>query len=187
MVYLGAPQGSVQFPVWEDVDFDAGVQHVRRGIVYAVVGEVKTDASRSQLPLAPLLVQSLLAWRKETPYAGPGDWIFASPRMRGKKPFRGDSLVRGQLRIATEKAGIAGSVGWHSFRRSVSTWMIENNENVKVTQELLRRANSKTTLDLHAKAVTPSKRRAHERIVNQLLVAQQRLQGRQGAETVSPE
>jgi integrase len=107
--------------------------------------------------------------------------------MRGKKPFRGDSLVRGQLRIATEKAGIAGSVGWHSFRRSVSTWMIENNENVKVTQELLRRANSKTTLDLHAKAVTPSKRRAHERIVNQLLVAQQRLQGRQGAETVSPE
>ena len=170
---------------WEDVDFDAGVLHVRRGIVYAVVGEVKTDASRSQLPLAPLLLQSLLAWRKETPYAGPGDWIFASPRMRGKKPFRGNSLVRRQLRIAREKAGIAGAVGWHSFRRSVSTWMIENNENVKVTQEPLRHANSKTTLDLYAKAVTPSKRWAHERIVNQLLVAQQRLQGQQGAETVS--
>jgi integrase len=172
---------------WEDVDFDAGVLHVRRGVVYAVVGEVKTDTSRSQLPLAPLLLQSLLGWRKETPYAGPGDWIFASPRMRGKKPFRGNSLVRRQLRIAKEKAGIAGAVGWHSFRRSVSTWMIENNENVKVTQELLRHANSKTTLDLYAKAVTPSKRRAHERIVNQLLVAQRRLQGQQGAETLSAE
>ena len=65
--------------------------------------------------------------------------------------------------------------------------MIENNENVKVTQELLRHANSKTTLHLYAKAVTPSKRRAHERIVDQLLVAQQRLQGQQGAETVSTE
>ncbi len=53
--------------------------------------------------------------------------------------------------------------------------MIENNENVKVTQELLRHANSKTTLDLYAKAVTPSKRQAHEKIVNQLLAAQQRI------------
>ncbi len=53
--------------------------------------------------------------------------------------------------------------------------MIENNENVKATQELLRHANSKTTLDLYAKAVTPSKRQADERIVNQLLAAQQRI------------
>lgn len=160
---------------WEDIDFDAGVLHVRRGIVYAVVGEVKTDASRSKLPLAPWLVESLLAWRRETPYAKPTDWIFASPRMKGRKPFRGNSLVRRQLWIAKEKAGIAGPVGWHSFRRSVSTWMIENNENVKVTQELLRHANSRTTLDLYAKAVTPSKRQAHEKIVNQLLAAQQRI------------
>jgi len=173
---------------WEDVDFDAGILHVRRGIVYAVVGELKTDASRNQLPLAPLLVQSLDAWRKETPYAGSVDWIFASPRTRGKKPFRGNSLVRRQLRIAREKAGIAGPVGWHSFRRSVSTWMIENNENIKVTQELLRHANSKTTLDLYAKAVTPSKRRAHERIVNQLLAAaQRRVEGQSGSETRSVE
>jgi hypothetical protein len=43
--------------------------------------------------------------------------------------------------------------------------MIENNENVKVTQELLRHVSSKTTLDLYAKAVTPSKRLADERIV----------------------
>lgn len=53
--------------------------------------------------------------------------------------------------------------------------MVENNENVKVVQELARHANSKTTLDLYAKAVTPSKRKAHEKIVNQLLAAQQRI------------
>ena len=40
-----------------------------------------------------------------------------------------------------------------------------------MTQELLRHANSKTTLDLYAKAVTPSKRRAHEKIVSELLAA----------------
>ena len=86
-------------------------------------------------------------------------------------PYRGNSLVRRQLRIAAEKAGIEGSVGWHSFRRAVSTWLIENEENVKVTQELLRHASCKSTLDLYAKAITPSKRRAHEKVVRQLVAA----------------
>jgi integrase len=47
--------------------------------------------------------------------------------------------------------------------------MIDNDENVKVTQELMRHAHSKTTLDLYTKAVTSSKRRAHEKIVGGLL------------------
>ena len=49
--------------------------------------------------------------------------------------------------------------------------MIDNDENVKVTQELMRHSHSKTTLDFYAKAVTPTKRRAHERIVDDLLGA----------------
>ncbi|MBV8674679.1 MAG: tyrosine-type recombinase/integrase [Acidobacteriaceae bacterium] len=162
---------------WRDVDFNAGILTVRRGVVDGVVGEVKTDASRSQLPLAPLLLDLLAAWRRETPYARPGDWIFASPRTRGKKPFRANSLLRRQMRLAAATAGILGPVGWHTFRRSISTWMIANDENVKVTQELLRHANSRTTLDLYAKAVTPSKRFAHERIVDDLVAAQQRIMG----------
>jgi len=115
---------------WQDVEFDAGVLHVRRGVVTGVVGEVKTDASKSQLPLAAFVLEALKAWRRETPYAKPSDWIFASPRTRGKKPFRANSLLRRQMRMAVAKAGIRGPVGWHTFRRSIFTWMIENNENV---------------------------------------------------------
>lgn len=113
-------------------------------------------------------------WRRETPYAKPSDWIFASPRTKGKKPYRGNSLVRRQLKIAKEKAGIAGPVGWHTFRRSIATWLIENDENVKVAQELLRHHHVGTTLGLYAKAVTRTKRQAQEKIVNQLLAAQKR-------------
>jgi integrase len=91
--------------------------------------------------------------------------------MKGKKPYRGSTLVARHLRVAAEKARIGGPVGWQTFRRSISTWMIDNDENVKVTQELMRHAHSKTTLDFYAKAVTPSKRRAHERIVDGLLGA----------------
>lgn len=65
-------------------------------------------------------------------------------------------------------------MGWHTFRRSISTWLIENDENVKVTQELMRHRHVGTTLDLYAKAVTRTKRQAQEKMVNQFLAAKQR-------------
>jgi integrase len=159
---------------WNDIDFDAGVMHVQRGIVYSVVGKTKSDASKSRIPLAASVLASLARWRRETPYAAPEDWVFASTRMKGKKPYWGNTLVAKHLRVAAAKAGITGAVGWHTFRRSISTWLIDNDENVKVTQDLMRHSHSKTTLDIYAKAVTPSKRRAHERIVDGLLAASDR-------------
>lgn len=66
-------------------------------------------------------------------------------------------------------------MGWHTFRRSIATWLIENDENVKVAQELLRHHHVGTTLGLYAKAVTRTKRQAQEKILNQLLAAQQQV------------
>ena len=156
---------------WHDIDFESGVMHVQRGIVYGVVGDTKSNASKSRIPIAASVLDSLERWRRETPYAAPSDWVFASPRTKGRRPYWGNTLVARHLRVAAENAGITGPVGWHTFRRSISTWMIDNDENVKVTQELMRHAHSKTTLDHYAKAVTPSKRRAHEKIVDGLLAA----------------
>lgn len=58
---------------WQDIDFDAGVMHVQRGIVYGVVGDTKSGASKSRIPLAAPVVESLSRWRRETPYAAPSD------------------------------------------------------------------------------------------------------------------
>ncbi|MHB1672801.1 MAG: tyrosine-type recombinase/integrase [Acidobacteriaceae bacterium] len=63
---------------WQDIDFDTGVLHVRRAIVSGVVGETKTNASSSGMPLAISVLNSLQAWRRETPYAASSDWVFAS-------------------------------------------------------------------------------------------------------------
>jgi len=106
--------------------------------------------------------------------------LFSNKRLPGRdscflKPGNRPNRSRGiGCWLATEQAGITGTVGWHTFRRSISTWLIDNDENVKVTQELMRHSHSKTTLDIYAKAVTPSKRRAHERIVDGLLAAADR-------------
>jgi integrase len=39
---------------------------------------------------------------------------------------------------------------------------------VKVVQELLRHANSKTTLDLYAQALTPAKREAQGKVIQMM-------------------
>ena len=38
------------------------------------------------IPLDDDLLDELLAWRQETPYAENSDYIFASPKMKGKQP-----------------------------------------------------------------------------------------------------
>jgi integrase len=48
-------------------------------------------------------------------------------------------------------------VGFHTFRHSYTTLLTQNNEDVKVVQELLRHANSRITLDLYAQAGMPEK------------------------------
>ena len=78
--------------------------HIRRGIVYAVVGDVKSSASRSNLRLAPFLIQALQGWRRETPYAKPSDWIFAKPENEREEALT-SKLSRSPAAEARKKQG----------------------------------------------------------------------------------
>jgi site-specific recombinase XerD len=78
----------------------------------------------------------LWLWKETTRYAGPDDWIFASPRAKGKKPFYPDMAMVKHIRPAALRAGIMRTIGWHTFRHTYSTMLIANGEKVKVVQEL---------------------------------------------------
>jgi site-specific recombinase XerD len=68
------------------------------------------------------------------------------------------------------RAGIAGKIiGWHSFRHSLATNLRSLGVDVKIAQELLRHANSRTTIDLYTHAVSADKRSASERQIELLL------------------
>ena len=153
---------------WKDIDFEAMEVRVSRAIVYGVVGRCKSKVSKKAVPLDQTLAEILASWRRRTPYNQPDDWVFASPKAGGKKPYNPGMLVRRHLRPATLKAKVHGIVGWHTFRRTVATLLVENGNDIKVVQELLRHANSKITLDLYAQAVTSAKRRARSEIVKML-------------------
>jgi len=66
------------------------------------------------------------------------------------------------------KAGHHKRIGWHTFRRTYTTLLHANGEDVKVVQELLRHGSAKITMDVYAQAMTPAKRMAQGKVVAML-------------------
>jgi integrase len=57
-----------------------------------------------------------------------------------------------------KKQGITKRIGWHTFRRTYTTLLHANGEDVKVVQELLRHGSARITMDVYAQALTSAKR-----------------------------
>ena len=154
---------------WKDIDWKTLQMDVTRSVVDGIVGKCKTETSRKPVPIDSFTAGELLAWKKETCYAGPEDWVFASERVQGKMPPWSDTLLDRFLQPAARKAGITKWIGFHTFRHTYSTLLKGNNEDVKVVQELMRHANISTTMNVYTKALTPAKREAQSRVVDVLM------------------
>jgi len=81
-------------------------------------------------------------WKETSGYAASDDWVFASPRTRGKDPLRPDGVLTKIIRAAAGRAGIKKRIGWHTFRHTYSSTLIANGENVKVVREPSEMHNS---------------------------------------------
>jgi integrase len=172
MVFLAASTGLRVSELiglkWGDFDFDRLEINLSRGVVDGVVGTMKTEASRKPIPLDSRLAEVVLDWRGRSAYIGQEDWLFASPQMKGAKPYSPDTILSKVIRPAVKRAGITKRVGWHTFRHTFATLLKANGEDVKVVQESLRHANSRITLDTYTQAVTPAKRLAQAKIVTMI-------------------
>ena len=167
--FTGLRRGELIGLQWQDVDFEKLVIHVRRSVVMMVEGAPKTEASAKDVPLDSTLADSLKRFRDTSTYKQPTNWVFASPRMKGKQPWWPETLWRRYGKPAVESAKIPKRVGFHTFRHTYTTLLTQNNEDVKVVQELLRHANSRITLDLYAQAGMPEKRLAQSKVVRMVL------------------
>lgn len=101
-------------------------------------------------------------------YSKAEDWVFASPAARGRKPYWGQCLMRIIIRPAAVKIRITQHIGWHTFRHTYASLLRANKTDIKVTQELLRHATSRVTLDTYTQAVTVQKRRAQSNVIRLL-------------------
>jgi len=154
---------------WGDIRFQTGEISVIRSVVMQVVGPCKTEASQKPIPLDPCLAETLVAWLEHSKYRSPEDWVFASPKTRGRRPYWGHSLMRNVIRPTAVKLGISRRIGRHTFRHSYSTLLRATGADIKVMQELLRHALARVTLDTYTQAITEQKRNAQSAVVKLLL------------------
>lgn len=155
---------------WGDVNFFTMEVSVTRSCVRNHFGETKTEASHKPVPLHPSVNDALAEWRGKSLYKGDEDFLFPSLRKNGKQPLMPDMVLKKIIRPALAKAEVKGKViGWHSFRHSLATNLHSLGVDVKVAQELLRHANSRTTMDLYTHTVSADRRDASLRQVEMLL------------------
>lgn len=103
---------------WSDVDFRDRAIRLNRSIVHQRIGELKTEASQKPVPMDGALAAALTEWREQTWYRQPQDWVFASPKYKGRQPYWPETLLRGSVQPTAKRVGITKKIGWHSFRRT---------------------------------------------------------------------
>ena len=175
MVFLdigtGLRRGELAGLKWQDIDFETCQIIPRRSIVAQWIGPVKTGASGKAIPLDNSLIEDLLTWRRETPYARDSDDVFASAKMAGKQPYWLSRIMQHHIKPVAEKLGIQLK-GFHSLRHTYCTLLGANGNDTKVLSELLRHASLKVTTDVYMQALTENKRDAHHGVIR-LVVPQQ--------------
>src|SRR5215470_13939412 len=129
--FTGLRRGELIGLRWQDVDFESLILRVRRSVVAMVEGAPKTEASLKDVPLDAQTAESLWAWRHLSPHAGPSDWVFASPHMKGRQPYWPGTLWRYYGKPALNRAKVTKQVSYHTFRHTFGTLLNANGENPK--------------------------------------------------------
>jgi integrase len=157
---------------WKSVLYDKSSIDIKSSWTYGRMGSgTKTLASKSAVPMHPALAEVLKAWRAETPYNKPDDFVFASFKLRGKKPRTGNMVVEDYLRPAAIKAGViteqdgktydsTGNLitrfGFHCFRHTLASFLLAEGNNPVLIKNLLRWSKI-SMLDVYGHVMTDEK------------------------------
>jgi integrase len=154
---------------WQDLDFIGRRIYIVRSVVDQAIGKCKTEASRKPVVIDEHIAQALMAWRQESTYTVPTDWVWASTQMEGRQPLWLSTIMRYYIQPAARRAGINKKIGWHTFRHTFSTLIKSLGVDAKVVQELLRHASFGTTMNGYTQALELPKRQAQEQLANLIM------------------
>ena len=134
---------------WPDVDLSKAVLKVRRRVDdHGVFGPPKSESGTRDIPLAPLLVNTLLAWRDRCP-RGELDLVF--PNGAGKVEGHGNILRRvfwpTQVAANVVRPDGRAKFSLHALRHAAAALFIEQGFGPKRIQVLMGHASIQQTFD----------------------------------------
>lgn len=133
---------------WDQVDFAAGVMSVQQRTANG--GMPLAEGSDGQLPIDPVLAETLLEWRNKTSSTG---LIFPS-HITGRCYHPGP-IQQDYFRPVARKLGLVG-VCWHTFPHSYKSWMAEDGAPVSVQQKLMRHTALAANTHSHSNGSKPN-------------------------------
>jgi integrase len=127
-IFTGLRASELRGLPWHNVDLERGEIHVRqRADRYNVLGPPKSKAGRRTIPIGPMVVNTLRAWKLACP-PNDHDLVFPSPRERSI--LRLDSIVTSGLIPVMIAAGVVAATGkakytgLHALRHFYASWCI---------------------------------------------------------------
>ena len=164
---------------WSDVDYEKHCIRVQRAFRLGKIKGTKTRASKALVPMCLVLAEFMKAWQSETCYADADDYVFPSVKLRGTKPRTGGMISKTYLRRAAVRSGVLKvgekvRFGFHNFRHSLSTYLVEKGEDPKTVQGILRLAKATTALDIYTHVVPEKALAAQSRYMTSLFSDEQK-------------
>ncbi len=164
-LYAGLRIGEICALEWTDVDFAAGIIHVRKTVArirvpgagsrtILVIEPPKTASSYRDVPLCSWLIQLLLAARSmsSSSFVVSTSLQFVSPRTYD---YRYHKLL--------SSAGVP-ALNYHALRHTFATRCIEAGTDVKSLSEMLGHANAAVTLNIYVHPSMDTKRAQLEKL-----------------------
>jgi integrase len=145
---------------WDQLDLTSGLMSIQSRVANS--GAVGTAGSEGPVPIDPVLLESLLEWRKKTPSSG---LVFPS-HITGRCYYAGP-IQQDYFRPAARKLGLVG-VCWHTFPHSYRSWRDEDGTPMGVQQKLMRHAPAATIMHNHGNPSSKPKAKANGKIVRQV-------------------
>jgi len=153
-IFTGLRASELRGLRWADVDLERHVLHVRqRADRFNAIGKPKSHAGDRQVPLTPIVVNTLREWKLAGP-KGAMDLVF--PTGSGNVETHGNIVNRG-LKPTLARAGIPKGryTGLHAFRHFYASWCINRRADgglelpAKIVQERLGHSSITMTMDTY--------------------------------------
>ncbi|MGA3222696.1 MAG: site-specific integrase [Acidobacteriaceae bacterium] len=148
---------------WDQLDLENGLLFIQPQVANG--GTVRKEGSDGPHPMDPVLLESLLEWRKKTSGSG---LVFPS-HITGRCYYAGP-IQQDYFRPAARKLGLVG-VSWHTFPHSYRSWMDEDGTTMGVQQKLLRHASVATNTHNHGSTASKPKAKANGKPVRPVSAA----------------
>jgi integrase len=149
LAFTGLRIGEALGLTWADVDFERDVLRVHRQLSrYKVHADLKTQAGRREIVLAPAMVRLLRARWIASSYKGPDDFIFATSTGRCLDYRK----VGEAFRTAVRRTGIRedGRLSLHSLRHGFASLLIAEGLDIVFVSRQLGHADASVTLSVYA-------------------------------------